>query len=239
MKPLSQFEVQQWLPLQIFGVDISFSNSSFFMLLAAILPLVIIFFLLKKRDILPQLRQSFGEMFIFFIQNIMDDAAGPKGKPFLPFIAAVFFFVFMGNFLGLFPYAFTFTSQFIVNFALAFLVLSVVTITGFVLQGRHFLHIFLPRGVSPFVAPLLIPVEMISYMTKPLSLSIRLFANMVAGHSMVKIFAYFSIMLGVFGIFPLLVNVVLLGFELLVAFLQAYVFAMLSCIYLHDALEAH
>ncbi len=239
MKPLSQFEVQPWIPLQICGVDISFSNSSFFMLLAASLPLVMMFFLLKKRETLPHLRQSFGEMFLFLIQNIMDDAAGPKSKPFLPFICAVFFFVFMGNFLGLFPYAFTFTSQVIINFALAFLVLTVITVTGFILQGRQFLHVFFPRGVSLYVAPLLVPVEMISYMTKPLSLAIRLFANMVAGHSMVKIFAYFSIMLGVFGIFPLLVNVVLLGFELLVAFLQAYVFSMLSCIYLHDALEAH
>lgn len=239
MAPLQQFEVHTWIPLSLGGVDISFTNAAFFMVLSVCLPVIFLILALRRRHLIPTSLQSLAEIPLAMIQTMMTDVNGPKGTPFVPFVTAIFLFVFMGNFLGLFPYAFTFTSQFVINFALALVVVGSITVMGLVLQGAKFLRVFCPQGIPLFVAPLLIPIEMISYLTRPLSLSIRLFANMVAGHSMVKIFAYFTVMLGALGIFPLMVNVMLMAFELMVAFLQAYVFAMLSCIYLHDALSTH
>ena len=171
---------------------------------------------------------------------------GPEGRRFFPFIFTLFFFVLLGNLLGLLPYSFTFTSHIAVTFALAMLVIVIVTIVALRIHGMHFFSYFFPEGAPKALAPLIIPIEVISYLSRPVSLSIRLFANMVAGHVMFEVFATFVVLLAgagvigvVGGVVPMALNVVLIGFELLVAALQAYVFAILTCIYLHDAVHLH
>ena len=174
------------------------------------------------------------------------DQSGPEGRAFFPFVFTLFFFVLMGNLLGMMPYAFTYTSHIAVTFALAATVIVLVTVVALRIHGMHFFSYFFPDGAPKLLAPLIIPVEVISYLSRPVSLSIRLFANMVAGHVMLKVFATFVVMLagaGTIGFVaaaaPLALNVALIGFEFLVAFLQAYVFAILTCIYLHDAVHLH
>jgi F-type H+-transporting ATPase subunit a len=174
------------------------------------------------------------------------DQIGHEGKRFFPFIFTLFFFVLLGNLLGLLPFSFTYTSHIAVTFALALLVIVLVTVVSLRIHGLHFFTYFFPAGAPKLLAPLIIPVEIISYLSRPVSLSIRLFANMVAGHVMFEVFATFTVMLAGLGalgtigaIGPLVLNVLLMGFELLVAFLQAYVFAILTCIYLHDAVHLH
>lgn len=169
-----------------------------------------------------------------------------KGGRFFPFVFTLFFFVLMGNLLGMVPFAFTYTSHIAVTFALAASVIVLVTIVALRIHGMHFFSYFFPDGAPKLLAPLIIPVEVISYLSRPVSLSIRLFANMVAGHVMLKVFASFVVMMagaGAIGVVaavaPLSLTVVLIGFEFLVAFLQAYVFAILTCIYLHDAVHLH
>jgi F-type H+-transporting ATPase subunit a len=193
----------------------------------------------RKAQPIPGLSQSIGELPFVLVTQMIDDTNDQKAYPFISLILSIFLFVFIGNFMGLFPLSFTFTSQLIVNFALALLVLCIITIIGFIKHGVGFLKLFFPDGIPLWVAPILVPIELISYLARPVSLAIRLFANMVAGHSILKIFAYYTGAIGVFGIFPLIVNMGFIAFELLVAFLQAYVFAILCCIYLHDALELH
>ena len=171
---------------------------------------------------------------------------GPEGRRFFPFIFTLFFFVLMGNLLGLLPYSFTYTSHIAVTFGLALLVIVVVTAVALRIHGLRFFTYFFPEGAPKLLAPLIIPIEVISYLSRPVSLSIRLFANMVAGHVMFEVFATFVVLLAgagalgtAAGVLPMAINVVLVGFELLVAALQAYVFAILTCIYLHDAVHLH
>jgi len=180
------------------------------------------------------------------IYNMCTDQIGKEGRIFFPFVFTLFFFVLMGNMLGMLPYAFTYTSHIAVTFALAAMVIVLVTVVALRIHGLHFFSYFFPDGAPKLLAPLIVPVEIISYLSRPVSLSIRLFANMVAGHVMLKVFASFVVMMagaGVIGVFasaaPLALIVVLIGFEFLVALLQAYVFAILTCIYLHDAVHLH
>jgi F-type H+-transporting ATPase subunit a len=169
---------------------------------------------------------------------MLTEQVGSGGKPFFPFVFTLFMFIVVGNLQGLIPYAFTFTSHIIVTFGLAFVVFIGVTILGFIRHGVHFLSFFVPKGVPAVMLILMVPIEIISYLTRPVSLSIRLFANMMAGHTMLKVFAGFVVGLGVLGGWaPLALNVVLTGFEVLVALLQAYVFAVLTCIYINDAVH--
>jgi F-type H+-transporting ATPase subunit a len=170
---------------------------------------------------------------------MLDETNGKKGRPYFPFIFSLFIFVLMGNLLGMFPFCFTFTSQLVVTFALASLVFIVVTIVGILKHRGKFLSIFFPDGAPLFMAPVLIPIELLSYLSRPVSLSVRLFANMMAGHTMLKVFAGFTVSLGLWGIFPVAMNVLLTAFEFLVAVLQAYVFTILTCLYFHDALCLH
>jgi F-type H+-transporting ATPase subunit a len=177
---------------------------------------------------------------------MVSEQIGHEGRRFFPFVFTLFFFVLFGNLLGLLPFSFTFTSHIAVTAALAILVIVLVTIVALSIHGLHFFSYFWPSGAPIALAPIIVPVEIISYLSRPVSLSIRLFANMVAGHVMFEVFATFMVMMagaGVVGYFgavgPLAVNVILMGFELLVAALQAYVFAVLTCIYLHDAVHLH
>lgn len=237
--PLAQFEIKRWIPLRIGDIDISFTNSSAFMLLAVAAICVFLMVGMRRRALVPGRWQSMAELSFLFIANLVRDTVGPGGRPYFPFIFAVFMFVLVGNLLGMVPYAFTFTSHIVVTFAMALTVFIGVTVIAVAKHGLHFFSFFVPPGVHWIMWPLLIPIEVISYLSRPISLSVRLFANMLAGHTLLKVFAGFVISLGVFGIAPLAFVVALTGLEFVIAFLQAFVFAILTCLYLNDALHLH
>ena len=181
-----------------------------------------------------------SELLYEFIANMINDNIGHKGQKFFPFIFTLFTFILFGNLLGMLPYSFTFTSHIIVTFALAMFIFLFITLIGIFMHGFKFFGLFVPKGVPMLMLPLMIPIEIISYLSRPISLSVRLFANMMAGHTMLKVFGGFVISLGIVGGWlPLTFSVALTGLEILVAFLQAYVFAILTCIYLNDALNLH
>jgi F-type H+-transporting ATPase subunit a len=201
---------------------------------------------MRHRALVPGRLQSVAESAYTFVDGVVVGQVGPEGRRYFPFVFTIFMFVLFGNVLGLFPYAFTYTSHISVTFALAFLVFLVTTIVALSLHGKKFFGYFFPEGAPLWLAPIIVPVEVVSYLSRPVSLSVRLFANMVAGHVLLKVFATFVVLLAGLGavgpflsILPLSVNVLLIGFELLVAFLQAYVFAILTSIYLHDAVHLH
>ncbi len=228
------------------GGSVNFTNSNLMMLVAGLLVLALLYYGARPRAVVPGRLQALAELCYDGIYNMCIETIGDEGKRFFPFIFTLFFFVLMGNLLGLLPFSFTFTSHISVTFALAALVIVLVTVVALRIHGMHFFSYFFPAGAPKLLAPLIIPVEIISYLSRPVSLSIRLFANMVAGHVMFEVFASFVVMMAAAGavgtvaaIFPMALNVALVGFELLVAFLQAYVFAILTCIYLHDAVHLH
>lgn len=237
--PLHQFEITTLIPLHILGYDVSFTNSALFMLIT-ILGIFSLFYLgIRHKATIPGRLQSLVELIFEFVETMTQENIGADSLKFLPFVLSLFLFILFGNMFGMIPYAFTFTSQIILTFALAAIVFIMVTLVGFMTHGVKFLAHFMPSGVPIFLAPLIVPIEMISYLSRPVSLSIRLFANMMAGHTMLKVFAIFTISLGVAGISTIIVNILLIGFEFLVAFLQAYVFSVLTCLYLKDALSTH
>ncbi len=241
---LSQFELGT--VLGPFGASVNFTQSNLHMVIVAGLILALLHYGMRARALVPGRLQSLAETSYEFIHNMVTEQIGDAGKRYFPFVFTLFMFVLFGNMLGLFPYAFTFTSHIAVTFALAAMVFVLITVVALMLHGKKFFGYFFPEGAPLWLAPIIVPVEIISYLSRPISLSIRLFANMVAGHVMLKVFATFIVMLaglGVAGPFlsllPLTINVALVGFEVLVAFLQAYVFAILTCIYLHDAVHLH
>jgi F-type H+-transporting ATPase subunit a len=242
---LGQFKLHHGLGL--IGKSVNFTQANSWMLLGAVLVLALLVYGMRPRAVVPGRLQSLAEMSYGFIYKMCTDQIGEEGRRFFPFIFTLFFFVLMGNLLGLLPFAFTYTSHIAVTAALAVMVIIFVTIVAIRENGSHFFtEYFFPPGAPKLLAPLIIPVEIISYLSRPVSLSIRLFANMVAGHVMFEVFASFILMLSAAGaigtvvsVGPLAINVLLVGFELLVAFLQAYVFAILTCIYLHDAVHLH
>ena len=238
--PLKQFEIKPLIPIEVGGYDISFTNSSAWMLLAVLAAVSIMVLTMRKRALVPGRAQNVGEVFYEFIGSMVNDTLGSKGKPYFAFVFSIFMIVLMGNLLGMIPGSFTFTSHIIVTGVLALIVFLGATLIGFIKHGFHFFSLFLPKGLPVFIIPLVFLIELISYLSRPVSLSVRLFANMMAGHTMLKIFAGFCVSLGaVLGVLPMLVNVALVGFEILVAFIQAYVFAILTCVYLKDAIELH
>ncbi len=164
---------------------------------------------------------------------------GHEGRPYFPFVFSIFMFVLFGNLISLIPGSFAFTAHIVVTFALALTVFIAVTLVGFIRHGFHFLSFFVPRGMPALMVPLMVPIEILSYLFRPISLSVRLFANMMAGHTMLLVFAGFILSLGVFGVLPLAIDVALILFEVLVAVLQAYVFAILTCLYFQDAIHLH
>ena len=228
------------------GHSVNFTQANLMMVVAGMLTLGMLYFGARPRAIVPGRLQALAELSYEGILKMCTDQIGPEGRAFFPFVFTLFFFVLMGNLLGMMPYAFTYTSHIAVTFALAATVIVLVTVVALRIHGMHFFSYFFPDGAPKLLAPLIIPVEVISYLSRPVSLSIRLFANMVAGHVMLKVFATFVVMMagaGTIGVIasaaPLALNVALIGFEFLVAFLQAYVFAILTCIYLHDAVHLH
>ena len=237
--PLAKFEIKPLYKLELGGYDVSFTNSALFMTLAFLL---ITFFLLlstKKRATVPGRWQVMAELSYEFIASLIRDTIGAEGRKYFPFVFTAFMFILVGNLLGMMPYSFTFTSHIIVTFALAFFIFIGVTIIAIVKHGLHFFSFFLPPGTPWLMAPLLIPIEVISYLSRPISLSVRLFANMLAGHTLLKVIAGFVGLLGFAGVMPLALVTALTGLEILIAFLQAYVFAILTCLYINDALHLH
>ena len=237
--PLAQFEIKTLLPIRLGEADISFTNSSLMMVIALLLITLFLLLGTRKRALVPGRWQSMVELSYEFIAGMLRETVGPDGRQYFPFVFALFMFVLFGNMLGMIPYSFTFTSHIIVTFALAAVVFMGVTILGFAKHGFHFVTFFVPPGVSVALWPLLIPIEIISYLSRPISLSVRLFANMLAGHTLLKVFAGFVPALGVAGVLPLAFVAALSGLELVIAFLQAYVFAILTCLYINDALHLH
>jgi F-type H+-transporting ATPase subunit a len=237
--PLHQFTIERIVPMHIGKLDVSFTNSAMFMVLAVLLITALVLLTTRSARLVPSRWQSVTELFYETIAKMIDEYVGRGGEKYFPFVFTLFMFILFGNFLGMIPYSFTFTSHIIVTFAMAAVVFVGVTVIGIARHGLHFLSLFVPEGVPLWLLPLLVPIEMISYFIRPFTLSIRLFANMVAGHAMLAIFAGFVVSLGIFGVLPLAVTSALILLELLVAGLQAYVFAVLTCLYLRDAIHLH
>lgn len=239
LHPLEQFEIHPLVPLHIGKLDVSFTNSALLMAITVLAISALVILGTRRAALVPGRWQSLGEMAYEFIAKMIDDTVGIEGREYFPFIFTLFMFILFGNLLGLVPFGFTFTSHIIVTFALAALVFIGVTIIGLWRHGFHFLTLFVPHGVPPILLLLVVPIEVLSYFIRPFTLSIRLFANMLAGHTMLAIFGGFAGAVGIFGIIPLAIDVALIFLEILVAVLQAYVFTILTCLYLRDAIKLH
>jgi len=237
--PLEQFEIIPWVQIKSGSLDLSFTNSSLSMIITVAFITLFLTLSVNSRSIIPSRIQLISELCYNFITQLLRDTVGNEGRKYFPFVFTIFMFVLIGNMVGMIPYSFTFTSHIIVTFALAIIVFVGVTILGFVKHGFHFFSFFVIPGLPWYMLPLLITIEVISYLSRPISLSVRLFANMLAGHTLLKVFASFVVMMGFAGILPLTFIIALTGLEILIAFLQAYVFAILTCLYINDALHLH
>ena len=237
--PLEQFVIKPIVPVEIGGVDVSFTNSALFMTIAVVVATVFLVLGMRRSDIVPGRWQAAVELSYDFIAGLLRDTVGAEGRKYFPIIFTLFMFVLLGNLLGMVPYSFTFTSHIVVTFAMAIMIFIGVTVLGFVRHGMHFFSFFAPPGTPVVMLPLLVPIEIISYLSRPISLSVRLFANMLAGHTLIKVIAGFIALLGVAGVLPFALVVALTGLEILIAFLQAYVFAILTCLYINDAIHLH
>jgi F-type H+-transporting ATPase subunit a len=242
--PIHQFHINAIVPIHIGGYDLSFTNFALFMVVAVVLSGGMLYWATSARGVVPSRAQSVAEMTYEFAASMLKDSAGNEGMRFFPFIFTLFVFVLMANLLGMFPYFPTVTSQLIITVALALVVFFMVIIAGLMRHGLHFFKLFVPSGIPVALLPLVVAIEIISFFTRPVSHSVRLFANMLAGHITVKVFAGFIFSLGTLGalgivgaILPLIMVVGLTALEILIAFLQAYVFAMLACIYINDAIH--
>ncbi len=243
--PIHQFEIKNlWPVFTLGGHEINFTNSALFMFIVVGLASALLIGGTARRAVVPGRLQSIAEISYEFVANTLRSSAGTEGMKFFPFVFTLFIFVLFANFIGLIPYSFTVTSQLIVTVSLALLVFFIVVGYGFWRNGLHFLNLFVPKGVPKLILPAIVVIEILSFVSRPISHSVRLFANMLAGHITLQVFAGFVIMLasaGVLGWFgavlPFIMVVLLTALELLVAFLQAYVFAILTCIYLNDAIH--
>jgi len=236
---MEQFEITPIIPIHIGGLDISFTNSSLWMVITVVVATGFLTWAMRRRALVPNGWQLIAEVLYQTVANMIRDNVGSGGRKFFPFIFTLFIFLLLGNLLGLVPGSFTFTSHLVVTFGLALFIFVSVTLIGIFKHGFKFLSLFFPAGAPLWTSVILIPIELISYLSRPFSLSVRLFANMTVGHVMVKVIAGFVLAMGVLGIVPWLALVAITAFEVLVATIQAYVFTILTCIYLHDALELH
>ncbi len=243
--PIHQFAIQDIAPLfTVGGKHFAFTNSALYMFIIVILVSALMIAATIPRAIVPGRLQSAAEMSYEFVANTVRSSAGTEGMKFFPFVFTLFMFVLFANMIGLIPYSFTVTSQLIVTATLALAVFFIVVIYGFWRNGLKFLKLFVPKGVPVYILPAIVVIEILSFMSRPISHSVRLFANMLAGHITLQVFAGFIIMLAGFGVvgwfgaaLPFILVVMLIALEFLVAFLQAYVFAILTCIYLNDAIH--
>ena len=237
--PVEQFKLKSLVPFELGGVDLSYTTSSLWMTITIVCVTAFLTLSMRGGRLVPGRWQSMAEMSYEFIANMIRENVGTEGRKYFPFIFTLFMFILVGNLVGMIPFAYTFTSQIIVTFAMAATIFIGVTVIGLVRHGLHFFSLFVPSGTPLILAPLLIPIEVISYFVRPVSLSVRLFANMMAGHTMMKVFGGFTVLLGVLGVAPIILLVALTGFEIMVAVLQAYVFTVLTCLYLNDAIHLH
>lgn len=244
--PFEQFQIVTFLPIKFGSLNISFTNSSFYMLLVISVILILFTLATTKATIIPGKWQSVVEMLYEFVYNLVEEQVGPKGIKYFPIIFATFLFILFCNLIGMIPYSFTVTSHIIVTFGLALAIFIGINIIGISTHGLHFFSLFLPQGAPLALAPFLVLIELISYLFRVVSLAVRLFANMMSGHSLLKIlsgFAWTMMCMGGFmfvaSFIPLLIIFALTGLELAIAFLQAYVFTLLVCIYLNDAINLH
>ena len=242
--PIQQFQISKLLPLEVAGYDISFTNSALFMVATVGVAATFLILTTSGRGLIPTRLQSVSEMCYEFVAGLLRESAGSEGMKFFPLVFSLFVFILVANLFGMFPYFFTVTSHIIVTAALAFLVIGTVIVYGFWKNGIGFLKLFVPSGVPGALVPIIVAIEVLSFLSRPISLSVRLFANILAGHITLKVFASFVVMLGGLGIggifaaiLPLVFAVALTALEFLVAFLQAYVFAILTCMYLNDAIH--
>lgn len=242
--PIQQFEITNLIPIEVGGLDFSFTNSSLFMVVSVVAASAFLYLTTASRGLVPSRLQSMSEMSYEFVANMLRESAGTGGMRFFPLVFSLFMFILVANMLGMFPYFFTVTAQIIVTFALAMLVISTVVIYGFWKHGFKFLGLFVPQGVPGILVPLVVVIEFVSFLSRPISHSVRLFAVMLAGHIALKVFAGFIVSLSGLGaigvgtaILPLLMVVALTGLEFLMSFIQAYVFTILTCMYLNDALH--
>ncbi len=242
--PIHQFEIKRLFPLEVFGIDATFTNSALFMVIAAALVVSFLLWAMSGRALVPTRLQSVAEGLYEFVANMVRESMGEQGMKFFPLVFTLFIFILALNMLGMIPGAFTVTSHLAVTAALAGLVFLTVLAVGFAKNGLHFFNLFVPSGVPIYVMPLVVAIEVISFLSRPISHSVRLFANMLAGHITLKVFGGFVVMLlGAAGAakalapLPLVMATALTALEFLVAFLQAYVFTMLTCMYLNDALH--
>lgn len=245
--PLHQFAIKTIFPISVGGIDFSFTNSSLSILIVVLLMYGLFTAGVRNKKLVPNKVQAVVEMFYKLIAELICDNVGKGGQKYFPFVFSIFIFIFLGNILGMIPYMFTFTSHIIVTFTLAMLVFLFVTVLGICLHGWEFLHLFAPRGLPKYLLIVIVPIELISYLSRPISLSVRLFANMMAGHTMMKVFAAFVTLLlassaeaaKCVSILPIIINTLLTAFEIVIAVLQAYVFTILTCVYLNDAVNLH
>jgi F-type H+-transporting ATPase subunit a len=237
--PLHQFEIQRLIPIDIGGVDISFTNSALWMVISIAVVSLLLSFATRGRALVPGRLQSCAEVLYEIVANMVRESIGSGGRQYFPFIFTLFMFVLCANLLGLIPMSFTPTSHIVVTFAMAFAIFLAVTVIGFVRHGAGYLRMFFPHGAPAWTAVILVPVEVISYLSRPVSLSVRLFANMMAGHILLKVFAGFVLLMGVAGVVPLAALIGVTALEVLVSILQAYIFTILTCVYLHDAIHMH
>lgn len=242
--PIEQFEIKPLLELTACGVDLSFTNSSAYMVLTVALAAGLLLIGTAKRSLVPGRWQSVSEVLFEFVGKTLRENAGKEGMRFFPLVFSLFMFILVANLIGMFPFAFTVTSHIIVTFALAMIVFGTVTVYGLAKHGLGFFRLFMPAGIPMVLAPIIIPIEVISYMSRPISHSVRLFAVMLAGHITLKVFAGFVASmtdlgtLGIIGaVLPLAMTVALTALEMLMSVIQAYVFTMLTCMYLTDALH--
>lgn len=242
--PLEQFQIKPLVPLEVAGYDVSFTNSSAFMAVVLLLALGLLWAGTRRLALVPGRWQAAVEELHDFVAGMVDENIGPNGKKFIPFIFALFLFILVSNLVGLLPYSFTVTSHIAVTFAFAAFIFLLCLLIGFARHGLHFFELFVPPQTPVILLPLIVLIELISYLSRPLTLSVRLFANMTAGHILLKVFAGFIISLGaaggllpLLGILPFGMNVALYALELLVAVVQAYVFALLTCVYLNDSIN--
>lgn len=242
---MHQFEIAPLAHFSAGSLDLSFTNSSLWMMIAVFVSVVFFSIAAAPKALIPGRLQLMAEGAYDFVANLITDNMGGKGKEYFPLIFTLFMFIFIGNVLGLIPYSFTYTSHLAVTAGLALMVFIAVLLIGLYRHGFHFFSLFVPTGVPGWLLPLVVVIEFISFLSRPITLSVRLFANMVAGHVMLKVIAGFCIMFLAAGtglayvgiIAPIIMNVVMIGFELFIAFIQAYVFAVLTCIYLKDTIE--
>ena len=238
--PLDQFKIKTLVEINLWGYDVSLTNSALFMILAGAFIIGYFVIAFKGQKLIPTRLQMSAELVYVLISNMVQQNIGPKGKNFVPLMFTLFLFILVCNLFGLLPYAFTVTSHISVTFVLAMMIFLLITILGFILHGLHFFSLFLPKGTPWWLAPLMVVIELFAYLARPVSLSLRLAANMVAGHVLIKVMAGFVMSLMIFlKVFPSAFIVAFIGFEIFVAILQAYIFTILSCVYLNDAINLH